>query len=149
MRKLSVDGTPIDIEPYMGALMACFRRAEGLAAVYLYGSYGTPYQTPLSDVDLALVYRSDAVPTSQAESEMVGCILAAVREDDVSVTVLNRAAAPFQFRVLSTGRLIYCADRLALADFVERVINAYGDYITDYEGFLHEYDAALVERYGR
>ncbi len=149
MRKLSVDGRPIDIEPCMGALADCFRRAEGLAAVYLYGSYGTPYQTPLSDVDLALVYRSDAVPTFRAEIEMVGCILEAVREDDVSATVLNRAPAPFQFRVLSTGRLIYCSDRLALADFVERVLNAYGDYVTDYERFLREYDAALVERYGR
>lgn len=149
MRKLSVDGKPINIEPYMEDLTSCFRVTRGLIAVYLYGSYGTPHQTPLSDVDLGLVFRLDSVPAFREEIEIVGRIAETARDDDVTATILNRAAAPFQFRVLSTGRLIYCADRLALADFVEQVINDYGDFVIDYEGFIKEYDAALVERYGR
>lgn len=147
MRKLRVDGKPIDIEPYMDDLQACFRKTRGLVAVYLHGSYGTPHQTPLSDVDLALVYRADALPTFEEEMDAIGCITGAAHAEDVSVTTLNRAPAPFQFRVLSTGRLLYCVDRVALADFVEQVLNVHGDYVIDYERFLGEYDAALLERY--
>lgn len=88
-------------------------------------------------------------PGFEEEAKTLGRILEAVREDDVSATVLNRAPSPFQFRVLSTGRLIYCADPVALADFVEQVLNVYGDFVTDYEAFLRDYDDALVARYGR
>lgn len=148
-RKLRIDGKPIDIGPFMEDLRACFRKTRGLIAVYIYGSYGTQDQTPLSDVDLAFVYLPDALPSFDEELEATGCVTAAANADDVSVTTLNRAPAPFQFRVLTTGRLIYCADEVALADFVEEILNRHGDYVIDHETFLREYDAALVERYGR
>jgi len=36
--------------------MARYCRGEGdILALYLYGSLGTPYQTPLSDVDFAVL----------------------------------------------------------------------------------------------
>ncbi len=147
MRKIRNDGRLIDIEPRMDALRACLGAVRGLAAAYLYGSYGTPYQTPLSDVDLALVYRMDALPSFGEELETIGRVIDATCRDDVSVTTLNRAPVIFQFRVLETGRLIHCADPVALADFVEQVLQRHGDYVIDYERFLREYDAALVERY--
>ncbi len=53
-----------------------------------------------------------------------------------------------QMKVLETGRQIYCADEIGLANFVEQVLNIYGDYMIDHRRFLEEYDATLVAEYG-
>jgi predicted nucleotidyltransferase len=147
VRKLRNDGRPIDIDAHLGALVDLLRAREGLVAAYLYGSYGTPYQTPLSDVDLALVFHPGCQLEFRDEMQLRSEILACLREDDVSITLLDRAPAPFQYEVLATGRLLLCTDPAALADFVETVLDRHADYVTDHECFLHEYDQALVERY--
>lgn len=147
VRKLKVTGEPIRVDDELARLQSVFARHNGLAAVFLHGSYGTPEQTPLSDVDLAVVYRPGRLPTPDEELRLIGDVEDALGIDDVSVTVLNRAPLPFQFRVLASGRLLYCADAIALADFQERVCKLYGDFGIDYERFLSEYDRALVEAY--
>jgi len=148
MRKLQITGELISIESRMGALRKCLQETKGLVAGYLFGSYGTPEQTPLSDVDLAFVFRPDSVPSGGKELEFRSRILHAVEQDDVSITILNRAPSPFQFKVLTTGRLLYQDDSVALADFVEGVLNTHCDFAVDYEAFLRDYDAALAEQYG-
>lgn len=121
---------------------------SGLAACYLFGSHGTEWQTPLSDVDLALVYggRSTA-PTFEEELELIGLVTEALGEDDVSVTILDRAPLAFRFDVLSKGRPIFVFDELALADFVEETIDRHGDFAVDRDRFAAEYDRALAEDY--
>ena len=147
MRKLQNSEELITIESRMGALRECLQETNGLVAGYLFGSYGTPKQTPLSDVDLAFVFRPGSVPSRSKEAELRSRVLRAVEQDDVSITILNRAPSPFQFRVLTTGRLIYQDDPVALADFVESVLNRHCDFTVDYQAFLREYDTALAEQY--
>lgn len=149
MRWIHNDGVAIDISNRLEAIIAEFRATRGCTALYLYGSYGTPNQTPLSDVDLAAVFRDGELPAHDAELDLIGRVTRAARCDDVSVAVLNRADPIFRHRVLRTGRLLLCVDAVALADFVERTLDEHADFIVDYEAFLREYDAALVEAYGR
>lgn len=147
MRKLRTDGRPFDVDARLPVLRELLGATDGLVAGYLFGSYGTPHQTPLSDVDVALVFRKGAVPSLDDELRLRGEILQALREEDVSIVILNRAQSPFQHRVLSEGRLLYCRDETALADFVEDVLRTYLDFSIDYRHFLQEYDQALRERY--
>ncbi len=147
MRKLGNNGKPIDVDPYLDRLLEHLRTIPDLVALYLYGSYGTSLQTPLSDVDLAVVYRIGHVPALREELDLSAEASEILQEDDVSVTVLNRSQSPFQYRVLSTGRLLLCTDETALADFVESVLKRHGDYVIDYDRFLREYDQTLVEIY--
>lgn len=148
MRRLKNTGRPIDIDAQLPALEACLRDVDGLVAAYLYGSYGTPDQTPLSDVDLGLVFAPGREPSFDDQLDIVGRVIGATHEDDVSVTVLNRMPAIFQFRVLETGRLLVCTDPEALADFMSEVFSRHADFMIDHQRFLEEYDAALIERYG-
>ena len=147
MRKLRNDGLPIRIDHRLDALRAALGEVDGLVAAYLFGSYGTADQTPLSDVDLALVFAPEAVPDFPAELDLVGLVTGVLGEEDVSVTVLNRAPCAFQRRVLVEGRPLLTGDPLALADFVEGVIDRYCDFAIDRDHFLREYDEALRERY--
>ena len=148
MRRWNAGGKPIDIEPYREDLLKYLESQENLVAAWLYGSYGTPFQTPLSDLDLAVLYRRDRFPDFREQGGLSLVLTALLHEDDVSVTVLNRSPVLFQFRVLETGRLLVCRDPVALADFVESVISRHADFIVDHERFVREYDAALVEQYG-
>jgi predicted nucleotidyltransferase len=138
---------PIDVEPYLEELRRYLESVEGLIAAWIYGSYGTPYQTPLSDLDLALLFRWDNVPDLSRHGQLYVDIHGILHEEDVSVTILNRSPVLFQFRVLETGRRIVCQDPIGLADFTEQVISRHADFIVDYERFVKEYDQALRERY--
>ena len=142
-------GKAIDVEPYLDDLRRYLEDLDGLVAAWIYGSYGTPYQTPLSDLDLALLFQKGRVPEFKRQVEIHGRIPEILHEDDVSITLLNRSPVLFQMRVLQTGRQIVCRDPIALADFVELVISRHADYIVDHQQFVKEYDQALVERYGR
>jgi predicted nucleotidyltransferase len=142
-------GKAIDVEPYLDDLRRYLEDLDGLVAAWIYGSYGTPEQTPLSDLDLALLFHEGRVPEFKRQVEIYGRIPEILHEDDVSITILNRSPVLFQMRVLQTGRQLVCRDFIALADFVEFVISRHADYIVDHRQFTEDYDQALVERYGR
>jgi predicted nucleotidyltransferase len=141
-------GKAIDIEPYRDDFVSYLEGLDGLVAAWIYGSYGTPYQTPLSDLDLAVLFQPTQVPDFRGQGQLYGDLEGILHEEDFSVLVLNRAPVLFQFRVLETGRQLVCRDPVALADFVERVISRHADFIVDHDRFVEEYDRALLEQYG-
>jgi predicted nucleotidyltransferase len=134
---------PIDLGSRLTRLADRLRSEPDVLALYLYGSYGTPAQGPLSDVDLAILFRPSRSPDLDRELELRGEVLAILGEDDVSITLLERSDPIFQYEVLSTGRRLMCADEVELADFVEQVLDRHADFSIDHELFLAEYDAAL------
>ena len=146
-RKIRNTGRAIDVSAHMTALVRLLGELRGLAAAYLYGSYGTPYQTPLSDVDIGLLFKDGDEPAPKQLVELIGRVCEALHEDDISVTVLNTAPLAFQHRVLAEGRPLLICDEIAHADFLERTISLYGDFAIDEKRFFEEYDRALIEEY--
>jgi hypothetical protein len=49
--------------------------------------------------------------------------------------------------VLAERRLFLMLDEIAHADFLERTVTAYSDFVIDESRFFAEYDKALVEDY--
>jgi len=134
---------PLDVGERVDDLAEALRRRRGLIAAWLYGSYGTARQTPLSDLDLALVFEAGYMPEPDEELDLRGEILAELGEEDVSITLLQQSDPIFQLEVLRTGRLIVCADEAKLADFVAEVLDRHADFAIDYEAMLRDYDEAL------
>lgn len=148
MRKIRNTGQPIEVTDRFDALVERFEKVPGMVALYLYGSYDTPLQTPLSDVDLAVVFREDGEPDAKERLRLTGLVIVTLGEDDVSLTFLNRAPLPFQHEVLHTGRPLLIQDDVALADFSERVVKRYCDFVIDYEAMRADYDEGLRQAYG-
>jgi len=146
-RKIRNTGRAIDVSAHMAALVRLLGRVRGLAAAYLYGSYGSQFQTPLSDVDIGVLFSDGDEPSFKQRLQLIGRISEVLHEDDVSVTVLNSAPLAFQHRVLAEGRPLLICDEIAHADFLERTISRYGDFAIDEARFFEEYDKALVEEY--
>ncbi len=63
MVRLSRNKDKIDIEPYMEELKRYLLDSENIVAALLFGSYGTQFQTPLSDVDIAVLFKPGQIIT--------------------------------------------------------------------------------------
>lgn len=127
-RKLRNTGVAIDVSAHLPALLAELRENPAIVAVYLYGSYDTPYQTPLSDIDVAVLFRRDRVPDSRGQIDLINQVTGGLHEENVSVLILNTAPLSLQFTVVSEGQRILVTDEIAHADFLEVLFNRYGDF---------------------
>ena len=121
------------------------RQEARIMVLYLVGSYDTPYQTPLSDVDFAIISKHRLKFDDQVE--ILGRFTGMLRTDNVDIIFLPGAGVRVQHKVISQGRLLYCRDETFLADFVERTIKLYGDFEPFLTRFYRDYDARLREEY--
>ncbi len=137
----------LNIEACIPCLVKYLEQQDDVLAAIIYGSYGTAYQTPLSDVDLALLFRKNRRPGIERVLVLEAGIASVCREDDINVLVLNDADVMLQFRVLETANLIYERDHSALCDFREYVFKVYGDFAPFYRESTREYDNVLREVY--
>lgn len=145
--RMSGGAEKIDIDECIPSLIKYLEQQEDVLAAMIYGSYGTEFQTPLSDVDLAILFYRDRKPGVERLLALEAEIAATCREDDINVLCLNDADVMLQFRVIETGRLIFQRDPVALSDFREYVFKVYGDFAPFFREASREYDRTLREAY--
>ncbi|MHB8127344.1 MAG: type VII toxin-antitoxin system MntA family adenylyltransferase antitoxin [Desulfitobacteriaceae bacterium] len=124
-----------------------FQSRVEIAAVYLFGSYGTEFEHLQSDIDLGVVFTRPV--TLQEELELDAALCLHVNHDRIDLVNLNRASIALQFRALNEGLLVYEGDYFKHSDFIEYVIKNYPDYAVKYAIFAHDYEQALKEEYDR
>ncbi|HWQ42861.1 MAG TPA: nucleotidyltransferase domain-containing protein [Desulfosporosinus sp.] len=122
-----------------------FQAQTEIAAVYLFGSFGTEFEHPQSDIDLGIVFTRSV--TLQEELELDGALSLHVSHDRIDLVNLNRAPIALQFRALREGVLVYEGDYYKHSDFIEYVIKTYPDYAVKYAMFARDYEQALKEEY--
>lgn len=79
MRKIRNTGEPMDVSGGIDDLDERLRTESGLVALFLYGSYGTELQAPLSDVDIAVLFADGTVPGPDEHLRLVGVVTDALR----------------------------------------------------------------------
>ncbi|QGP91468.1 Polymerase beta, Nucleotidyltransferase [Neomoorella glycerini] len=148
MVRLSRKLEKITLSPKQLKSMADFAGRQGeVLALYLYGSYGTEWQTALSDVDLAVLPMPETSWDYKRELELLAEFCHIGRSDDINLVNLHRVPVTLQMRVLETGRLLYVKDEILLADFKERVIRRYCDFEPDLKILYRDFDASLREEF--
>ncbi|MDW7739258.1 MAG: nucleotidyltransferase domain-containing protein [Bacillota bacterium] len=118
-----------------------------IIAFYLYGSHGTEYQTVFSDVDLAILPMPASDFDFNEELNIMSKLNDLGNSDDINLVNLKKAPVTLQMKVLDSGRLLYCADAVLLADFIESVILKYSDFEPDLRLFNEDYDYSLKKEY--
>lgn len=146
MGRLSKNKNQINIEPQVEEIEQYFLNRQDVAAALLFGSYGTQYQTPLSDVDIAVLFMPGQQIIMNRELAMLADLSAITGEEDINLVVLNKAPLTLQFEVLLTGNVLAKKD-FYLEDFHEYVCKRYADYKIDLDQFKKDYDSALREVY--
>lgn len=131
--------------PELRAWQIFFQDRAEVAAVYLFGSFGTEFEHPQSDIDLGVIFARSV--TLAEELELDGALSLYLGHDRLDLVNLNRAPIPLQFRALHEGMLVYEGDYLKHSDFIETVIKSYSDYAVKYAIFSGDYQQALKEEY--
>ena len=77
------------------------------AAIYVFGSYGTPSQHPSSDLDLAFL---PTLPVDPIQIFQIANHLSGSLGFEVDLVDLNRASTVFRKEVIRTGAPIHIGD---------------------------------------
>lgn len=116
-----------------------------VAAVYLFGSYGTEHEHPGSDMDFGVLFHGET--KLQYELQIEADLSPLLKSGRIDLVNLNCAPVALQFRVLSKGLLIYEGDYILNSNFIEHVLREYRDYSFHYARFAEESRKALREEY--
>lgn len=148
MRELQPHARADDVRERTPKLVDRFRELPALVAPVLFGSPGTDEETPLSDVDLAVLFREDAQSDGRERVRLTGLASEILRYDDVSLAFLRRSSPPLQHEILRTGRPLRVADEVAWANVREAVVGRYWDFVIDDPLVSADDDAFLRETCG-
>ena len=140
-------GELIDIEDKIEDLKDYFEEQEDIVAVYIFGSYGTEYQTPLSDVDFAVLFREDAEIGLMREMEIMAQMTLITKVENVDLMNLNKVSVLLQHEALKKGRLIFEREEQRVTEFIEHVLTYYYDAKIRSERFNREYRESLQGDY--
>jgi len=124
------------------------KRHQEIAAVFLFGSYGTYHETKFSDIDLGVLFFADRIPDLRGEMYFADLFSTAIEREDVDLVILNKAPLPLRYRIVAEGALIYEKDYFYTSDFLAFTYKLFLDYNIDYKIFMDEYSRSLKEAYG-
>lgn len=112
-------------------LAELFSKHKEVLLVYLFGSQATGKTTPMSDVDIAILFGEslDSAARFQLRLDLIGKISAILSRDDVDVADLNASSIVLRYQVVKYGKLLYCADTLVKNAFFASTLREYLDTI--------------------
>lgn len=120
----------LDTKRVERALAEALRDADGdLVAAYLYGSVARGTAGPSSDVDVALLFRTERPRTLEGLPLALEAQLERALAAPVQTVVLNEAPVDLVHRVLRDGLVILDRDRSARIRFEVRARNEYFDLL--------------------
>ncbi|HIE26022.1 TPA: nucleotidyltransferase domain-containing protein [Candidatus Poribacteria bacterium] len=110
--------------------------------LYLFGSYATGKFNPMSDIDIAVM-----VDKLNSDEECIKFLLRLntdfsniLQRDDIDVVILNNAPLTLRYRILETGKLLFCRDKKLRVRFTYETVR---DYL-DFEPLLKVHKKALL-----
>lgn len=140
-------GELIDIEDKISDLKEYFKEDKDILAVYIFGSYGTEYQTPLSDVDFAILFREEAEIGLMREMEIMARITLITKVEEVDLMNLNDVSVLLKHEAIKKGRLIFEREEQKVSEFIEYVLTYYYDAKIRSNRFNQAYNISLKEEY--
>lgn len=99
---------------------------EEVLIAYLFGSQTTGLTHRESDVDVALLFRFNNVPTTDHLLQMQDDLTSLLKKE-VDIVVLNDASPIIRMQVLRKGKKLFERDRQAFTRFFVRTVNEYDD----------------------
>jgi len=116
---------------------------QQISAVILFGSLATNQETPLSDVDLAILYHKklNLDELNMLHLQVMGIITDLLQSDDIDIINLNTAPLTMQYGAIKQSKLLLLNNREEYIDFWEETVK----YYLDFKPLLDECNNTLLE----
>lgn len=108
---------------------------DDLTAIYLFGSWGTEFETKESDIDIAILL---ATKVSQKEVWEFGQDLAVKMKQNVDLLELKNASTVMRMQIVSEGKRIYCGNRRASEQYEDYVFSSYVRLNEERKGIIED-----------
>jgi len=130
-----------DVMQYIPSLVEKFSVDGDIVSIYLFGSCAEGKQTPVSDIDLAVLLDRDFPSNHYFEKklELLAIATTTLKTDEIDLIILNQAPSALSYQVLSKGRLLFENDKVKgqRVNFQARTYDRYFDF-KPVESVLHE-----------
>jgi predicted nucleotidyltransferase len=105
-----------------------FEKRPEVVALYLFGSFDTPFEKTDSDIDIAvLVAKENLTETEILKTEFYNASHSFSRRS-VDIVILNSAPTYLKHRILRTGRILLDKYPSRRKEFTAAVVQEYFDY---------------------
>jgi len=126
-------------------LVDYFKNDPQIVSAFIFGSFGAVWQTPLSDLDLAVLFTED-IPLME-ELKRTAEISSLLGLEDIDFINLNKAPVHLQHEILLKGTGIFDGKPELTQDFVEKVLEIYHDYQGILSKYREDFHEGLIEDY--
>ena len=119
-----------------------FSNKEGIAAVYLYGSYASGQVRSGSDVDIAVLFGNPDREVVNRQIEKIHVELSRILRKDLHLIALDFAGELLLKQILKKGRCLLVNDSKSLAYFTMKALTR----IVDFQYYLQKMQSAMTRR---
>jgi uncharacterized protein len=117
--------------------------SDSVICIYLFGSINSKNTTPLSDIDIAVLFQNKLgkIEMIRLENEIFTLLSKYFKTDEIDLLILNNVPLSVQFGVIKEKSIIYYSDFEKMIDFENIVIL---DYL-DIKPYRDEFNSIFID----
>jgi len=123
------------------ALRKIFKSEEKISVAYLFGSHAKKLNTPVSDIDIAVLLSETPKNLFEYYLYLVNK-LSRIVGDDLDLIILNTASPLLKHQIIKYGKIIYTRNEKERIMFESRAESEY----LDFSRALKRYDECLIKQ---
>lgn len=134
----------INLGNKLDKLKKFFVSKKDIMTVYIFGSHGTCYENELSDIDFGILFKKKL---SLMEELSIAGEIEMILGRKIDLLSLNKVNINFKYKIIQTGNVIYEANEIKTADFIEKVLKDYFDFGFKLKKIKRDFHESLKEDY--
>jgi predicted nucleotidyltransferase len=119
---------------------------KDVIALFSFGSLASGDMKPLSDLDFGILVTPglDREKRFEKHLDLIGVFNRVFESDEIDLVLMNDAPMRFSYHIIKSGKLMLCADREILVEFIEKTVKLY----LDFRFFRDEFDNEFLKGIG-
>ncbi len=135
---------PNDIEKNIPYLINEIKKISEINALILFGSIAKGSRKPLSDIDLALLFKKGVEKEKYSSIELLvfDIISSILKTEEFDLAILNNAPPKIAYNILKDGKILFVKDKMSFIGFKENIIK----YYLDFKYYEDEFNKIFLEK---